>query len=230
LARLVADGNEWAAGVERWRQENPGRALTENQRKRLREIRDKDAKRQKLTAADDADVQAIVEAYVEGQRRIISDTKFCALATHYTDAKAILPDTRRLADRAAFGDWRPTPAQVVAHRLESYLREPRNGPAFQLKWLFARTEQDDLPRPPARAAPKRCACGHAEREHMGGPVGGQCLVQDNSGVECPCIEFRLALKAEVREGAIGVRRGPVLKPTPPPADVAGKIAEFTRKP
>lgn len=191
LARLVAEGSEWAAGVERWRQDNPGRALTEPQRKRLREIRDRggaNGPRQKLSAADEADVQAIVEAYVAGQRRIIRDTKFVALATHYGDAKAILDDARRLVERAATKTWRPTPAEVVAHRLETYLRDPRNGPAFRLRWIFDRTEQDDLPRP-TRAAPKEA----------------------------------------VPEGPIGARRGPVLKPTPPPPDVAAKVAEFSRK-
>lgn len=190
LARLVAEGSEWAAGVERWRQDNPGRALTEPQRKRLREIRDKDATgpRQRLSTADEADVQAIVEAYVAGQRRIIRDAKFVALATHYSDAKAILDDARRLVERAATKIWRPSPAEVVAHRLETYLRDTRNGPAFRLRWIFDRTEQDDLPRPPARAAPKEA----------------------------------------VQEGPIGARRGPVLKPMPPPPDVAAKVAEFTK--
>lgn len=191
LARLVVEGSEWAAGVERWRQDNPGRALTEPQRKRLREIRDKDATgpRQKLSAADEADVQSIVEAYVAGQRGVIRDTKFVALATHYSDAKAILDDARRLVERAATKTWRPTPAEVVAHRLETYLRDPRNGPAFRLRWIFDRTEQDDLPRPPTRAAPK----------------------------------------PSVPDGPIGARRGPVLKPTPPPPDVAAAVAKISGK-
>lgn len=189
LARLVAEGSPWAVGVEQWRQDNPGRALTEGHRKVLREKRgETGAPRQKLIAADEADVQAMVTVYVEAYRRIIADKQFVALSVHYQDAAHVLADARRLADRGKRGDWRPTPAEVVAHKLEAYLRDPRNGPAFRLRWIFDRTEQDDLPRPPARAAPKEA----------------------------------------VPEGLIGTRRGPVLKPTPPPPDVAAKVAEFTK--
>lgn len=185
----MAEGNDWAVKVEQWRQANPGRALTENHRVALREMRVEFAKR-KLTAADEADAQAIVAAYAEAYRRIIADPKFVILSVHHTDAAAILPDARRLAERAKRGDWRPTPAEVVAHRLESYLREPRNKrDGFRLRWIFDRTEQDDLPKPPARAAPK----------------------------------------AAIPEGPIGARRGPVLKPTPPPPDVAEKMAEIMKK-
>lgn len=193
LARMVARGEAWAVKVEGRRQGRHDGRLTEREKEVLRARRVEDAKRAGgghtrpvLTAADEADVQAIVEAYDEAYRRIIADPKFVVLSVHHTDAAAILPDARRLAERCKRGDWRPTPAEVVAHRLESYLRDTKNRPTFRLRWIFDRTEQDDLPKPPARAAPK----------------------------------------ATIPEGPIGTRRGPVLKPTPPPPDVAAQIAKI----
>jgi len=224
LARLVGEGQPWALDVERWRNENPGRALTEGHRRILRKERAKLAEapaetarpRKALSAADEADVQAIVEAYVASYRRVIAAPGFVALSSHFADAKAILDDARRLAERARRGDWRPTPAGVVTHRLESYLRDSSNKrDGFRLRWIFDRTEQDDLPRPPAKSAPRATM--------PDGPIGAR--PRPVFEPTPPPDMATLANALGVDEAALRPRR-PV--PKPPPPDVTDEYTEFAK--
>lgn len=158
LARMVALGEAWGTKVDQRRQGRHDGRLTDREKDVLRKRQEEDARRAGgphqrpvVTAQDEADARAMVEAYVQGHRRIIKDRQYVALLTHMADALKLLPDARRLAERAKRGDWKPTPAEVVAHKLETYLRTPRWGPEFAFRFLFDRTEQDDLPRPRAEA-------------------------------------------------------------------------------
>lgn len=151
LARLVAAGDPWALKVEQWRQENPGRALTEAQRKPLRRTLADEATRprSKINGADETDTAAIVAAYETARRRILGDRQYAALTADWNDARKILPDLRLLRERRKVV---ASLAEIVAHKLETYLRDPKNrGVNFALRWLLDRTEQDDLPRPKAKA-------------------------------------------------------------------------------
>lgn len=143
----MASGDRWATDVEERRQgRTPPGHLTERECDVLRKRRSKDAgptrDRPKASAADEIDAGAIVGAYEGAMRRIIGDKNFVALADHWNDARRILPDLRLLRERRQLA---ATPAGIVAHKLETYLRDPRSKP-WPLRWLLDRTEQDDLPK------------------------------------------------------------------------------------
>lgn len=192
LERLVARGDPWAVSVERQRQERLGH-LTEAQKQRLRENRDREAKaaRPVVGGADEADTAAIVGAYEAARRRILGDKQYAALATDRNDARKILPDLRLLRERRKVA---ASLAEIVAHKLETYFRDPRNrGVNFALRWLLDRTEQDDLPKPARRVrdpTPEPSATGHASARPR--HSAGRVPMTDEERVELAELKLRLA--------------------------------------
>lgn len=148
LARMVASGDTWAVKVQDRRAGRHGGYLTEAEKNVLRKRRDEEP-RPTVTAADETDTAAIVGAYETARRRILGDRQYAALTADWNDARKILPDLRLLRERRKVI---ASLAEIVAHKLETYLRDPKNrGVNFALRWLLDRTEQDDLPRPKAKA-------------------------------------------------------------------------------
>lgn len=158
LAReLAAEGNSFGRRCVGYL--DGGQALPAAMREKLREILAERAKprppapRRALTVT--AEEQALVAVYVAAQKRIRRED-VPQLELHALAARRILPDLATLAKSIAADGWAPTPADVLAHKLETYLRMQDQrlfAEGYPLGLVLVRTDATDLPRPPKRAKP-----------------------------------------------------------------------------